>query len=148
MRGATGINVGAAGVEAARTALARAVASGALGPGYAVHRDGDGVAFAGRGGGGPDGGRIAVDGDGRVTWTLQLGGSERVRVARGIGWAAAGSIAGAILFNWLFFVALPVGAALGVVYAATAMVADRRQARRRVEALLASLPVLMDGRGT
>ncbi len=75
---------------------------------------------------------------------MRMGGSERARALESIAWAALSSVASAILFNWFFFVALPVGGAVGIVYAATAIVAERAAARRRVTALLASLPVLVD----
>jgi hypothetical protein len=142
--GTVEVGDGPGGIAAVRAALARAVASGALGPGYAVRRDGDGLVFDGSRSRGADGGRIDVAGDGRVTWTLRMGGSERARALESVAWAALASIAGAILFNWFFFVALPVGGAVGIVYAATAISAERAAARRRVTALLASLPVLVD----
>jgi hypothetical protein len=147
MQGAGAVELGAGGVEAARAALARAVASGALGPGYRVLRDGDGLVFDGPRRSGADGGRIDVATDGGVSWTLHMGGSERARALEAIAWAALASVAGAILFNWLFIVALPVGGAVGIVYAAQAIAAERAAARRRLAALLASLPVLVDAGG-
>jgi len=149
MRGQATVEVenGPGGVAAARAALARAVASGALGPGYAVRRSRDGVVFEGPRSRGVDGGRIELDDDGRVAWSLRMRGCERARAAEAIAWAALASVSGAILFNWFFFVALPVGGVVGIVYAAATLLSERRAARRRVSALLASLPVLVDARG-
>jgi hypothetical protein len=139
MTGAMVVDVGAAKLEDARAALARAVASGALGGGRTVRRDGDGCVF--------DGGRIDVTSDGRVTWALATGAQDRwraveatlvattVAVAATLGWAAA------------VYVALPVGAAAGVVYAILRLADDRAALGRRVRALVASLPVLVDARG-
>ena len=145
MRGATVIGVGGAQLGKARAALARAVASGALGSGYAVRRDGDdGFVFAGARSSGPDSGSIRVAADGRATWELRLRGAESARATQAVAVAAMASIVGAILFSWYFFVALPVGGAAGAVYAAIAIMGDRAHARRGVAALLSSLPVLLD----
>src|SRR4051812_42909067 len=150
MEGADSVELaelGPGGVEAVRVALARAVASGALGPGYAVRRNRDGLVFEGPRSRSADGGRIEVDSDGRVTWTLRMRGAERARTLEAIASAAVSSVAGAILFNWFFFVALPVGGAVGMVYAAAAILAEGGAARRRVAALSGSLPVLVAPRG-
>ena len=148
MRGATVIDVGGAQLGRARAALARAVASGALGSGYAVRRDGDdGFVFAGARSSGPDGGSIRVAADGRAPWELRLRGAESARATQAVAVAAMVSVVGAILFSWYFFVALPVGGAAGAVYAAIAIWGDRAYARRGVVALLSSVAVLLDGDG-
>ena len=138
MTGAIVVDVGAAELEGARVALARAVASGALGGGRTVRREGDGCVF--------DGGRIDVTADGRVTWSLTTAAQDRwraveatlvattVAVAATLGWAAA------------IHVALPVGALAGAVYAVLRIADDRAGLRRRMRALVASLPVLLDAR--
>jgi hypothetical protein len=148
MRGATVIDVGGAQLGRARAALARAVASGALGSGYAVRRDGDdGFVFTGARSRGPDGGSIHVAPDGRATWMLRLRGAESARATQAVAVAAMVSVVGAILFSWYFFVALPVGGGVGAVYAAVAIWGDRASARRAVGALLSSLPVLLGDEG-
>lgn len=150
MRGATVIDVGGAQLGRARAALARAVASGALGSGYTVRRDGDdGFVFTGARSSGPDGGSIHVAADGRATWELRLRGAESARATQAVAVAAMASVVGAILFSWYFFVALPVGGGVGLAYAAVAIWGDRARARRGVGALLGSLGVLMgdDGGG-
>jgi hypothetical protein len=140
MTGAIVVDVGAAQLDGARAALARAVASGALGGGArTVRRDGEGCAF--------EDGRIDVTSDGRVTWSLATARSDRwraveatlvattVAVAATLGWAAA------------IYVALPVGAAAGVAFAWLRIADDRAALKRRMRALVASLPVLLDTRG-
>ncbi len=139
MTGAIVVDVGAAQLDGARAALARAVASGALGGARTVRRDGDGCAF--------EDGRIDVTSDGRVTWSLSTARSDRwraveatlvattVAVAATLGWAAA------------IYVALPVGAAAGAMFAWLRIADDRAALRRRMRALVASLPVLVDTRG-
>ena len=139
MTGALVVEVAAAQLDEARTALARAVATGALGGGArAVKRDGDGCVF--------DDGRIDVTSDGRVTWSLTTGRSDRwraveatlvattVAVAATLGWAAA------------IYAALPVGAAAGAIFAWLRIADDRATLRRRMRALVASLSVLVDAR--
>src|SRR5437763_1501218 len=85
MKGALVVEVAGKDLDNARAALSRAVASGALGPGRTVRRDGDGCAF--------DGGRIDVKADGRVTWELSLRRLEQLRVAEAVVLAVAASVA-------------------------------------------------------
>jgi hypothetical protein len=138
MRGAQVVDVGAEDLEGARAALARAVATGALGPAQAVRRDGDGFAF--------DDGRIDVVGDGRVTWELSLRRLQRGRLAEAIVVATFVSVAATLGFSLAIYASLPSGAVAGAAYAIARVVADRGAARRRVRALVASLPVLVDTR--
>lgn len=137
MKGAFALEAGI-DLEAARAALARAVASGALGPGRAVMRDGDGVVF--------DGGRIDVGSDGRVTFALSTNAAERLRVVEAVVLAATVSAAATLGWSAIVYVALGVGAAVGVAYALARITSDRAAARRRLGALVASLPVLVDAR--
>ena len=143
MRGAAIIDVGADGLEAARVALARAVASGALGPGYRVARDGHGLTFEGARGDGADGGRIEVTADGRVTWDVRLRTAERLRALQAVGVAAMVGVVGTLAFGWLAPMALGVGGAGGVAWAGVAIASDRTRVRAGVRALAASLPALM-----
>lgn len=147
MNGAIVVDVGAKDLEAARVALARAVASGAFGAGYAVRRDGDGFAFVGEGGEGPDRGRLTLSPDGRCLWELALGGLERQRVAEGVIVAVFCSVVGTLGWSLAFYVSLPTGAAIGLAYAVGRLLGDRARWRRRVRALLSSLAVLVDARG-
>ena len=130
--------VGTADVEAARVALARAVACGALGGGRAVRRDGDGCVF--------DGGRIDVAGDGRVTWSLATATSVLARVVEAVVTAAVTGVAATLGWSQPIYVALPLGAVAGGLYAGLRFDGERRALRQRVRALVASLPVLVDAR--
>ena len=125
-------------LEAARAALARAVASGALGPGRTVRRDGAGCAF--------DDGRIDVGSDGRVTFELSLRAAERLRVAEAVVLAATVSVAATLGWSLIVHASLGAGAVAGGLYAAARIAGDRARARRRVGALVASLTVLVDAR--
>jgi hypothetical protein len=122
---------------AARAALARAIASGALGPGRIVRLDGDAVIV--------DGGRIELDGE-RARFALATDG-DVARFAQAAGLAALTSVAATILFSWFFFVSLPVGLLVGATWATVKLLGDRRRVARDVKALLASLPLLVDARG-
>jgi len=136
MRGGQLVDVSAKDLESARTALARAVAEGALGAGRAVRRDGDGCVF--------DDGRIDVTSDGRVTWSLSLARLERRRAAEAVLLATATSVAATFGWSAIVYVALGAGALVGGGWAAARIALDRANARRRVRALVASLPVLVD----
>jgi hypothetical protein len=133
------LNVGGVDVDAARAALARAIASGALGAGRTVRRDGDGCVF--------DDGRIDVGGDGRVTFALSTARLERLRVVEAVVLAATVSAAATLGWSLIVYTALATGAVAGAAYAALRIAADRAAARRRIGALAASLPVLVDARG-
>jgi hypothetical protein len=130
-------------LEAARAALARAVASGALGAGMRVRRDGDGVAFEGTGGD-ADGGRITVTADGRATYEVRLRRLERRRIGEAVAVAVFVAVTGALGWSLLVATALPTGIGAGAAYAIARIVGDRARWRRRVDALVASLPVLVD----
>ena len=136
MTGAFDSAAAATDVDGARAALARAVASGALGPGRTVRRDGDGIVF--------DGGRIDVAAGGRVTFTLSTAPLERLRAVEAVLLAATVSAAATLGWSFIVYASLGAGAIAGAVYAAARIRADRAAARRRVEALVASLPVLVD----
>jgi hypothetical protein len=138
MKGALVVEVGGKDLENARAALAAAVASGALGPGRTVRRDADGCAF--------DGGRIDVTADGRVTWELSLRRLEQLRVVEAVVLAAAVSVAATLGWSLIVYAALGTGALFGVGYAVARIANDRATVRRRVRALVASLPVLVDAR--
>ena len=132
------LNVGGVDVDAARAALARAIASGALGAGRTVRRDGDGCVF--------DDGRIDVGGDGRVTFALSTARLERLRVVEAVVLAATVSAAATLGWSLIVYAALAVGGVAGAAYAALRIAGDRAAARRRIAALVASLPVLVDPR--
>ena len=136
MKGALVAEVAGKDLEGARAALARAVASGALGPGRTVHRDGNGCVF--------DGGRLDVTSDGRVTWELSLRRLEQLRVAEAVVLAAAVSVAATLGWSLIVYASLGTGALFGVVYAVARIANDRATVRRRMRALVASLPVLVD----
>lgn len=136
MRGGQLVDVGAKDLDATRTALARAIAEGALGPGRTVRRDGDGCIF--------DDGRIDVTSDGRVTWQWSLASLERRRAAEAVVLATAVSLAATLGWSAIIYVALGVGALVGAAWATVRIAGDRASARRRVRALVASLPVLVD----
>jgi len=142
MKGAIVVEVGAAELEAARAALARAVASGALGPGRAVRRDGAGLVFGGAGGG-----RIDVTADGRVTFDVAVAGARWARVAEAVAVAALVSVAGTLGWSLMLHAALPTGGAVGLAYALARGAGDRARLGRQIRALVASLPVLVDTRG-
>lgn len=136
MKGAVVVEVAGKDLESARAALARAVASGALGPGRTVRRDGDGCVF--------DDGRIDVTTDGRVTWQLSLRRLERLRAVEAVALAAAVSVAATLGWSAIVYASLGTGALFGVVYAVARIANDRATVRRRLRALVASLPVLVD----
>ncbi|HEX8952330.1 MAG TPA: hypothetical protein VF997_25080 [Polyangia bacterium] len=138
MNGAFVVDVGAEKLDGARAALARAIASGALGPGRTVRRDGDGCTF--------DDGRIDVGSDGRVTFSLSLRRLERLRVAEAVLLAATVSVAATLGWSLIVYAALATGALVGAGWAVARIAGDRATARRRVAALVASLPVLVDAR--
>lgn len=145
VRGALTVDLPSSALEPARRALARAVASGALGPGFAVTVDGDAVVFDGAPrSDGPAAGRVTLHSDGRATYALQLGGAERARVAQSAGLAALVSAVSTLLWSWQVYTALPVGGAVGLAWAIARLVGDRRRARRHLQALLRSLPLLVD----
>lgn len=138
MKGALVVEIAGADLEGARAALARAVASGALGPGRTVRRAGDGCVF--------DGGRIDVTADGRVTWELSLGRLEQLRAVEASLLGAAVSVAATLGWSAIVYASLAAGALAAAGYAAARIGSDRAAARRRVHALVASLPVLVDAR--
>ena len=119
MRGALIVDVGAKDLEAARAVLARAVASGA---------------FARR--------KLAIEltSDGRAVWRASLARDERRRAAEAVLVATGVGVAGAVGWSAPLWVALPVGAAAGIVYAVWRVARDRARLRRQVRALVASLP--------
>jgi hypothetical protein len=148
LQGAMAVEVASGELDRARGALARALAGGALGPGYWVARDGAAVTFDGGARiGGPSRGRIELHADGRATWQLELGWAETWRVAQAAVVAAAVSVGAALLWSWLFAASLPLGASAGAGWAVAASLLDRRRARRNLRALLRSLPLLVDERG-
>jgi hypothetical protein len=138
MKGAVVVEVASKNLEGARDGLARAIACGALGPGRTVERNGDGCAF--------DGGRIDVKADGRVTWELSLRRLAQLRVAEAVVLAAAVSVAATLGWSLIVYAALGTGALFGVGYAVARIANDRATVRRRMRALVASLPVLVDAR--
>jgi hypothetical protein len=146
VKGALVVDLAAGQLELARAALARAVAAGALGPGYAVRRDQEGFLFdGGARADGLDGGRVDLASDGRMTFAVSLRGAERARVAEAVALGAVLGFAAMVLWSWLWPPSLGLAAAAGLGYAASSMVRDRRRARRRLRALAASLAVLVDG---
>jgi hypothetical protein len=143
------VDLTGAQLPAARRALARAIAGGALGPGYTVTAAGDGVRFdGGARTDGPATGQIELVADGRARFEVDLKWAERLRAAQAVALAATVSVLAVLLWSWFFFEALPLGATVGVAWAAAGMVADRRRARRNLSALVRALPVfLVDERG-
>lgn len=138
MTGAIVVDVGAAQLEDARAALARAVATGALGVGRAVRRDGDGCVF--------DGGRIDVTADGRLTWSLVTSTDVLTRVFEAVVAATVAGAGAAIGWAHPIYIAVPFGAVVGGLYAFFRISSERRRLRWQVRALVASLPVLLDAR--
>lgn len=138
MTGAFVVEVAGLDLEGARAALARAIASGALGPGRTVRRDGDGCVF--------DGGRIDVAADGRVTWTLSTATNVFTRVVEAAVTATVAGVAATIGWSQPIYVAVPVGASFGAFYAFFRISGERRALRYQMRALVASLPVLVDAR--
>jgi hypothetical protein len=139
MTGAIVVDVGAADLEGARTGLARAIASGALGGGArSVRREGNGCVF--------DGGRLEVTADGRVTWAIATAGQDRWRAVESTLVATTVAVAATLGWAEAIYVALPVGAAAGAIYGVLRIADDRATLRRRVRALVASLPILVDAR--
>jgi hypothetical protein len=138
MTGTVVVEAAVEDLEAARAALARAIASGALGPGRTVRRDGDGCAF--------DDGRVDLGSDGRVRWRVSLASHERLRLAEAVVLATLASVVATLGFSFIFYTALAAGALVGGVYAAARIGGDRAVVRARVRALVASLPVLVDTR--
>lgn len=136
-------------LEAARRALARAVAQGALGAGYAVQLDGNVVVFSG-GAAGPESGRLELDaahGQICVRYQLTVGAQERARVIQAILLATLTSLTATLLWSWMIHLAIPFGLGVGTVTAAANLTLDRRRLRRQVEALASNLPLLVDARG-
>jgi len=138
MKGSVVVDVAASDLPAARAALARAVASGAFGPGYVVKRDGDGFTFAGAARG-----RVDVVSDGRLVYEADVPASfER--------WASAtllaAMVAAAATIGWSarFPAALAVGAVAGVAYFVAMAAQDRARLVRVLRALGESLAVLVD----
>ncbi len=128
-------------LPAARGALARAVASGAFGPGYTVELDGDGVRFRGA-----HGGRLDLTSDGRATYQVATGRRDLDRVAEAV--VVALVVAALATLGWSAIViqALIVGGATGGAYGLVRIARDRQELRRRIRSLVASLPVLVDAR--
>ena len=52
---------------------------------------------------------------------------ELIRVAEAVALATAVSVACSLALDWMFFVALPVGAAVGTLFAAVTIARDRRK---------------------
>jgi hypothetical protein len=138
MTGTIVVDVGAAELEGARAAIARAVASGALGGGRAVRRDGDGCTF--------DGGRIDVAADGRVTWSLTTSTDHLAQALEAVVLATVVGVAATLGWAQPIYVALPFGGVVGLLYALFRISRARRDLRWRMRALVTSLPVLVDAR--
>ena len=122
--------------------LARAIAQGALGPGWTVRLDGQALRIA-------DGergraGTLLVAAD-RLTYELPV--DELRAAAYGTLWAAIASSLSAILFGWPWWWALSSGIALGVAYVAASLRDQRRRWRSRVRALVENLPLLVAAGG-
>jgi hypothetical protein len=139
MRTVVTVEIDAARLEAARAAWAQAVASGAFGAGYAVRRDGERVVFDGE-----RPGHLVVRGDGRAVFEASLWRDYVGRTVEAVGIATVTSVAATLGWSLLFHVALPLGAAVGAVYGSARVVADRARVRRQQQALVASLPILLD----
>jgi hypothetical protein len=144
IRGAVVLDVTGTQLAAAREALARALAQGALGGGYSAAVDGDTVVLdGGARGDGPSRGRVELHADGRATFALDVGWMEAARVAQAVGVAAALSVSSFVLWSWMFHRALPLGAAGGALWAGLRIALDRARIRRRMRAVLGSLPLLL-----
>lgn len=141
MRGAFVAEVAVGDLATARAALARAVASGAFGPGCAVERDGDGFRFAGA-----DSGRVELTSDGRVTYDVATGRRDFDRLTEAVVVAVLVAVTATLGWSLPPYQALPVGGAAAIGYAISKILVDRLRVRRRIYALVASLPVLVDAR--
>ena len=137
MKGAFVVDVAAARLGDARDALARAVAAGAFGAGYAVKRDGDGFSFLGAARG-----RVDVTDDGRVVYEAEVPATFD-RWAASVAVAALVAAAATIGWSARFPIALTVGVAAGVGYFAVMAAQDRARIKQLVRALVDSLPVLV-----
>jgi hypothetical protein len=86
--------------------------------------------------------RFAVHDDGRASWEAPTTAMEIARVIQSACVAACVSVAGSLLWSWMFFVALPVGFSVGLSWAIGTMTLDRRrlraEARRWLRAATAS----------
>ena len=144
VRGAVVLDVTGAELPAARQALARAIAQGALGGGYSSTLDGDVVVLdGGARADGPSRGRVELSADGRASFSLDVGWMEVARVAQAVGVAAALRVSSFVLWSWMFHRALPFGAAGGVLWAGLRIALDRARLRRRMRNVLRSLPLLL-----
>ena len=141
MKGAFVVEVAVGDLQTARTALARAVASGAFGPGYAVHRDGDGFTFAGA-----DSGRVDLTSDGRATYEVATRRRDLDRLTEAVLVAVLVAVTATLGWSLPPYQALPVGAAAAIGYGITKILVDHLSVRRRIYALVSSLPVLVDAR--
>jgi hypothetical protein len=137
------VTLDAGGLDQARQAAGRALAAGALGAGHTVRLDGDRLLF--EGGVEPfgiAGGELRLLADGGALYWLDL---QRSRRRRGVQSVVTGALAAAAATLWaglMIHQALPLGAVLGMGWGLAHVRADRRRARRLVEALLANLPLL------
>lgn len=141
MKGAFVVEVAVGDLQTARAALARAVASGAFGPGYAVTRDGDGFRFAGA-----DAGRVDLTSDGRATYEVTTRRRDLDRLTEAALVAVLIAVTATLGWSLPPYQALPVGGAAAVGYGVTKILVDRLNVRRRIYALMTSLPVLVDAR--
>jgi hypothetical protein len=146
LRGALVVDLAASELPAGRRALARAISTGALGPGYtaSVVSEGDAVVFdGGFRSSGVSRGRVTLSGDGRASFELSVHAAEFTRVAQAVALAALASVGSTLVFHWIPTWALPLGGAVGLVWAVMSISRDRRRLRRNVRALLSGLPALV-----
>ena len=141
MKGAFVVEVAVGDLATARAALARAVASGAFGPGYAVVRDGDGFTFAGA-----DSGRIDLTSDGRATYEVATRRRDFDRLTEAVLVAVLVAVTATLGWSLPPYQALPVGGAAAIGYGISKILVDHLGLRRRIYALVSSLPVLLDTR--
>jgi hypothetical protein len=139
MKGAFVVEVAVGDLSTARAALARAVASGAFGPGHAVERDGDGFRFTGA-----DSGRVELTSDGRVTYEVATRRRDFDRLTEAVLVAVLVAVTATLGWSLPPYQALPVGAAAAIGYGVSKILVDRLAVRRRIYALVSSLPVLVD----
>jgi hypothetical protein len=74
--------------------------------------------------------------DGRATYDAPTVGLELARVAQSVGVATCISVATSLALNWMFYLALPAGFAVGLGWAAFTMSIDRRRLHAEARHLL------------
>ena len=119
-----------------RRRIARAVALGALGPGWRVTRDGDALLLES-----PTGRRARLTPAQRsLAWEHAL--DEPRAAFYAMLWAALVAGVTSLLFGWMWWWSVPIGISVGVAYAIARLRDEAREWRGRLRALVENLPHL------